>query len=243
MLKLVMQSQNRKLVGVLGATFNWSPRPVAAVMRAVGPTCPSGCAFLQDRSCYALQGPVHWQSKGALPDAGDAEQIRAFIRSLPPRWLLRHNVSGDFFRDGAVDAAYLDAVLAAHAERPDVQGWAYTHDWAALEAAGYTAERLRAGGLVVNASCDTPEQAREAASRGWLTVTTAPSGDTRRRWRDGTLDVVTCPADTVGVACNSCLLCARADRTVTVAFRHHGSRARRADERLAALAELPMAGD
>jgi len=243
MIKTVLQSENAKLVGRVNETRNWSPRPVAATMRAAGPSCPETCAFLKDRSCYAMYGPIHWQSKRLTPDVNDAAAVGAFIRGLPPSWLLRHHASGDVFADGVVDRPYLDAILAAHRARPDVTAWTYTHDWKALREAGYTQEQLKAGGLAVNASCDTLDDAHEAAWEGWPVVITAHSTETRRRWQEGELDVVRCPAETAQVACNTCLLCAKADRSFAIAFSHHGSGKKKADARLVALQELPMAGD
>lgn len=258
MLKTVFQTQNRKLVGKPGHTFNWSPRPVATTMRAAGPSCPTTCAFLPEKlggapgagGCYAATGgPVYWQSKHAVPHENDGEVYRAFVKGLPRAWALRLHASGDFFKEGEVDRPYVDGVLAAHRERPDVEAWTYTHDWRALESAGYAADDFRVGGLTVNASCDTLADAHEAAWAGWPVVITALSGETRRRWREGELDVVLCPATPIagtaytGVACNTCMLCAKRERSLVVAFPHHGSGAKRADARLEALQALPMAGD
>lgn len=250
MLSTTLQTLNRKLIGNPKTTTRWSATPVAVVMRAVGPSCPPTCEFLPERlgglpgagGCYAGQGPTHWRSKNAVPDDGDAEALRAFIRSLPKHWHLRMHVSGDLFRDGQVDVPYTQALIDACRERPDVTAWGYTHGWRALEAAGFGAQAFRVGGLVLNASCGTVQDAEDAKRAGWNTAITASSDDTRTSWRDGELRVVTCPADTVGLACNTCLLCAR-DRSGTVAFRHHGSGAGRADRRLEALTQLPMAGD
>lgn len=251
MLKPVLQSENRKLVGNPKNTFRWSPRPVAVVMRAVGPTCPPSCRFLPEKlggapgsgGCYAaLGGPTHWQSKNALPEANDGKALLSFITSLPPSWLLRLHVSGDVWKDGEVDREYVDALIQACRQRPDVVAWGYTHSFRGLEAAGYTAESFRVGSLVMNASCDSVEDAVEARSRGWSVVITTHSTDTRKNWQDGDLKVAACLADTLGMACNACLLCAK-PRTFAVAFRHHGPGAKRADRRLETLTPLPMAGD
>ncbi|TDE87395.1 hypothetical protein [Deinococcus sp. S9] len=98
----------------------------------------------------------------------------------------------------------------------------------------------------MNVSADTPEQVVEAVRAGWPVVTTVASTDTRRRWREGGVEYVTCPNQSMGergVACNACFLCQKRDRPFVVAFRHHGPGAKRADRRLEELTPLPMAGD
>lgn len=258
MIQTVMQSENRKLVGDPKTTFNWSPRPVAATMRAVGATCPNTCQFLPEKlggrkgagGCYAAGGPVHWRSKGALPEDTDGGDYLLFTKTLPKGWPVRLHVAGDFFKDSAVDAAYTEMVLRAHRERPDLQAWTYTHDFRAMREAGYGADVMNAaGGLVVNASCDTLFDAHEAAWEGWPVVVTVHSGEKRRRWTEGELDIVMCPNQSMadgngvgGVACNTCLLCAK-PRSFAIAFRHHGTGTKKADARVEALEQLPLASD
>ncbi|TDE87396.1 hypothetical protein [Deinococcus sp. S9] len=150
MLKTVLQTQNKKLVGDPKGKAKWSPRPVAATIREVGPTCPTSCAHHPDRgkTCYALQMPLAFQARKATWSEGDGEVLRKFILSLPPGWALRHGVSGDLYGpDGRVDRGYVDAMLGAHRKRPDVVAWGYTHGLSGLQEAGYTSSDFAAGGL------------------------------------------------------------------------------------------------
>ena len=64
--------------------------------RLVGQAEPGGC--------YAASGPTAIQWHGTrraaeLAPANDADQLRAFARSLPPGSLLRHHVAGDIGRE------------------------------------------------------------------------------------------------------------------------------------------------
>ena len=53
--------------------------------------------------CYADGGRVaiHWNATSAGDDDGktDGEKLRAFVKTLPPRSIIRHHVAGDIGKE------------------------------------------------------------------------------------------------------------------------------------------------
>jgi len=118
-----------------------------------------------------------------------------------------------------IDKRYLNALLAA--VPPGGQAWTYSH---------FPASSLpiaRPGQTVINASCDSIDQALAAGAIGRPAVVAAPFGTVWPYIVAG-VRFVRCPAETVEtVNCGNCgngrPLCARADRNFVVVFVGHGS--------------------
>ena len=87
-------------------------KPVFAVYRPVGPSCPSDCALL-DAGCYAQQGNVNIHQRRANGETFDPV---AWADRLPMGALIRWNVSGDVV--GPDGAEYREAIKLAHTLRP-----------------------------------------------------------------------------------------------------------------------------
>lgn len=123
-----------------------------------------------------------------------------------------------------LDTEYLAAVRQAVPRGG--QAWTYSH---------FPAELLPVpvkGETVINASCDTLEQALAAVAIGRPATLAAPadSAETWPRKIDG-VRYIRCPAETSeGVTCSSCgagrPLCARGGRNFVVVFVAHGQAAR-----------------
>ena len=191
--------------------------PVSATYRRVGPTCPDSCGLLRDANgdaggCYALRGRVALHARrtgsdhvGNLDDAAGMD-------------LLRHMVSGDWFRQWGsfkrLDVAYVRNVIAWHVSQPRTQGWSYTHDFDAWDRARVgPASGLWPSNFLVLASCDTAEQRDRAKKAGWQTARVVEDDD---QLADGECY---CPYDktkhsqkggtksTPSVTCRTCRLC------------------------------------
>lgn len=133
------------------------------------------------------------------------------------------NPKGD---EGArsIDRRYLAAVRRA--VPPGGQAWTYSH---------FAAESLPVpapGETVINASCDSVDQAAAAVRAGRLATLAAPA-ESAEQWpaRHQGIRFVRCPAETSdAVTCATCgggrPLCARGDRDFVVVFVAHGSAAR-----------------
>jgi hypothetical protein len=198
-----------------------------ATYRAVGPTCPPDCPLLGN-GCYAQNGKVSWQAKDRYSEDDGAVFLRELGR-LPQGAIVRLHVSGDVMLDGELDTAYLQALIDGAAARPDLLFFGYTHAWRHIDRERW----VFPPNLVINASCDSEDDAHTARAWGWDVTTVVPS-DTAWR-RSG--DTVICPNQTVGLSCYECKLCMQPDRKLSVAFKAHGTQTRKVDERLA----LPQA--
>lgn len=140
-------------------------------------------------------------------------------------------VSGDLFEGDQPDLEAVEELREAHQARPDVRGWGYTHGWRRLDP-----YRLNLPNLTYNASCETPEQVRQALAAGWPAVLVVPSDHPKRLTYEG-FEAVVCPNQTTGVTCDRCGLCAKRERSrsgrpLVVAFRAHGSRKNAVNQKL-----------
>lgn len=188
-------STNKKLKG---------KRPIAATYRTPD-TCAADCPFVvkddagqatEKRTCYAASGPGG--GAFALANRSGVKTADAFHRiksETPPNAVVRHLVSGD------LDADYIEEANALHSERPDLEGYAYTHHWRNLSPSLFK-------GWTVNASCETTTDVEKAIANGWQAVIESPESDSLHGQRIAGRRVVTCPAQrSDAVKCSDCKLC------------------------------------
>lgn len=152
------------LVTVNGANRKLGPG-VATTYRPVGPSCPPDCPMSDE--CYAKRGHV---TIHATRSEGRSDPLRKAAGAT----LLRHVVSGDWFKtavDGRklVDRQLLAEAVKVHTEAPWLTGWGYTHGAERLQRAGYGPgtwpENFR-----ILASCDSPEEKAKLNKAGWQTA-------------------------------------------------------------------------
>jgi len=198
-------------VHLVPKTNNAKTGKVAATY-ITGDTCPDRCPFLS--ICYANQGTMGNSPFKIADKYGNSnlELTADGIRSLPTGSLVRHAVSGEPTEE------YVQAMGAAHEDRPDTLGWTYLHSWPDRSPAEFPAN------LVPNASCETTEELQKATANGWDTVLVASGEDdpiigTKVAGKR----VIVCPNQTRGVTCAECKLCMKRDRAVTIAFIPHGA--------------------
>jgi len=186
-------------------------------------TCPGDCPFLNN-GCYGdgrIFGLAHKYATALTIDKA-REILR---RARTDARYLRDRVVGDLVNArGLFDMRYLmDIARLARENRLTVFG--YTHAWRML-----TRDHVRAitaSGYVMNASCETVEDVRQAISLGMPSVIT--NDNVAERDTVAGLRVITCPAQTRdNVTCASCGLCAKPDRKVVIRFLTHGPSKKRA---------------
>jgi hypothetical protein len=136
-------------------------------------------------------------------------------------------VAGDLPGAGeTVDAAALGEIVAANAGR---RGFTYTHKKSpdALHWAGHATR----WGFTVNLSADDAGEADALAeAAAGPVVAIVPTDTPEKSYTPAGRTIIVCPAQSRdGVTCETCGLCAIADRTVIIGFRAHGSRARVTD--------------
>lgn len=228
------------------ARFQLTPRssnrktgPIATI-RSSSDTCPSTCPFNNGGGCYAAGGPeaIHWKrlDQSTKPEhqgwIGLSDQFRA--AKLKPGTLLRLNTAGDLPHlpaTGEILGNVVDLMRGIF-ENHKVVPFTYTHH-RQTEHNLAVIDRQNQSGFTVNLSCDTEERASMMHQRGFPAVVVVPADDTRNGWtdQDGTR-FVTCPAQTGEATCDRCRLCAKSDRSVVVAFRAHGTKAKKISARL-----------
>lgn len=198
------------------------PIPVSISERG---TCPPSCGLF-DAGCYAAYGMLgsHWRAVGnrGLSWAEFLERVR----ELPEGQLWRHNEAGDLPGKGSsLDRESLGELVEANRGR---RGFTFTHKTAEEHFDAYQWSNLE--GFTVNLSADTLEQADALYQDGdpFLTkagpvVVILPEDAPARGLRTpGGRRVVVCLAQTTGITCAECELCANAHRHSIVGFRAHG---------------------
>lgn len=201
------------------------------------PFCP-----LFGNGCYAETGPLklHWDivSDGAWHDKPRGTDIESFvsaIRTLPERSCFRHNQAGDLPHfNGSINAHALGLIANACAERK-LKAWTYTHH--DIEHYG-NRELIKAApsmGMVVNVSAHSQQHAADCHKNGLPAVCIVPRGETRNHWIYDGVSFIVCPAQTrEGMNCEKCRLCANGNRKSVVAFKAHGTQAKKVERTITA---------
>jgi hypothetical protein len=198
-------------------------------------SCPSGCA-LKENGCYASTGPLklHWDKVSAGPwiDKPRGTDLMSFcdsLRSLPDGSCFRHNQAGDLpHTNGLINVHALKLITDACADRSLV-AWTYTHhntDKAPNKLAILQANKA---GMVVNISAHSQQHAAHYHKQGLPSVCIVPRGETRKHWEHDGVRFLVCPAQTSEKTCSDCKLCAIADRSCVVAFKAHGTQAKKVE--------------
>jgi len=211
-------------------------------------TCPQACPFLGS-GCYGTGRHWHSVDKYASEDGAWDRVLSAFTRAAKRGdRVARDRVLGDVVaRDASgverIDHAYISALMSAWRVAHDTVGRAptvvgYTHAWRMMSRRDVG--RIAGTGYVMNASCETVEDVRQAISLGMPTVV-ANDGIPEGELIDGHR-VITCPEQTRGVHCADCGLCAKPDRQVIIRFLLHGTAVARARATVASLQQSSMGG-
>lgn len=207
------------------------PIPVSTTERS---TCPPTCGVRNE--CYAKSGPLslHWAAVSEGRRGMPWPDFCAAVSKLEVGSIWRHNQAGDLPGDGVtIDQPALAVLVEANAAA-GAKGFTYTHYPMTPENA-FAVAQANGHGFTVNLSADTLGAADDLAGLEVGPVATVlPSTCLDgTRTPDGR-SVVVCPAYThPGTTCQTCRLCARADREVIVGFPAHGSRYRTINIRLA----------
>lgn len=205
------------------ANSKTGPIPVTYSQRE---TCPPSCPHYR-ADCYAedYYTRLSWDKVAAR--GGSLAELCESVAALPAGQLWRFNVAGDLPGAGeTVDAAALGEIVLANRGR---RGFTYTHKKSAdaLHWAGHATR----WGFTVNLSADDAGEADALAEAdAGPVVAIVPTDTPEKSYTPAGRTIIVCPAQSRdGVTCETCGLCARADRGVIIGFRAHGSRARVTD--------------
>lgn len=207
---LAIGSKNRKT----------GPIPVSMTDMA---SCPTSCP-LRDAGCYAEFGKARMHWEGVAGDRGVSwDEFCAAVEALPRGQLWRHNEAGDL--PGLGDALNLVALrqLVTANERARARGFTFTHKPLLDDVDRGAVRDANDRGFTINLSANSLEHADELAALAIAPVAVVlPTDAPRRVQTPGGRDVVVCPAETSGLTCAECELCAKPQRKAIVGFRAHG---------------------
>jgi hypothetical protein len=142
--------------------------------------------------------------------------------------LWRFNVAGDLpGKDEHVDPYALGELVRANIGK---RGFTYTHK-KTPDAIQWIRHAVQ-WGFTINLSADDAGEADELAAHGLPLTCIVPMDTPERTTTPEGRAIVVCPAQTRDdKTCETCGLCAHADRAVIVGFRAHGTRAKQTDAR------------
>ena len=188
-------------------------------------TCPSACPLSGKGGCYAEAGyytRLNWDKVDSGERGNSYDALLNSVRKLPAGQLWRHNVAGDLVptEDNVIDVKALEQLTQANKGR---KGFTYTHYPMATDNI-LAIKRANENGFTVNVSTNNIDETHSLKGLGLPLVTIVPNEDF---WKDGNRvsDIVRCPAEVSDkVTCETCGLCAKANRSTIVGFTPHGSR-------------------
>ena len=198
-------------------------------------SCPAECGVMDE--CYASGGPlaIHWNKVGEGQRGDNWEAFTKRVRRFHKNELWRHNQAGDLppNEDGKLDEQKCEQLANAASH---TNGWTYTH-YDPMDKHNFEViQKMNSvGGLVVNLSADTMEQAETYHELGIAPVTVVLPEDAPNMGNKtpNGLPIVICPAQTQDdMACNRCKLCQVQDRKSIVGFKAHGSRRKKLSAKL-----------
>lgn len=239
--------------------YNWQPALATALDRTTDNklgnvaatqtsqlTCPDTCPFkpvfdhengrIIPKGCYFNDGKAMvsslrlWHTDPYATADAIYDELVEKVDRLDGRRHIRYQIGGDWTDDENVKkvAAAHDRYSAKHGMR----GWTYSHHTKNLDRASF-------GNISVLASCETPDEVRDANVRGYaaaIVVEEFPNG-AKAFDLDG-VTAVPCPNQiNKRIKCSDCMLCSKdkvlLERGLTVAFRAHGREADQVREAVA----------
>jgi hypothetical protein len=219
----VERSGDRKLTRDKNVSATWVPQQ----------SCHEDCP-LKRNGCYAevnksglhthrMNGKArrHKRSLADLRVMLARQEADGIINKLTGKRQLRVHVVGDCATPEA--AKLVGAAMVAHEAKHGKAAWTYTHSWRRILPKHWQGAR-------VLASCETPDQVRQALARGYAAALITPQHPSNKVYQFGGLNIVPCPAQFKGgrtqVTCEDCTLCKSPamlrERNLVVGFQPDG---------------------
>lgn len=197
-------------------------------------TCPDSCP-LKGKGCYASSGPmaIHWNKVSRGERGNSWGDFLLKLAALPKGDKFRHNQAGDLPGENEeIDSFKLNEMADVIRQRK-LQAYTYTHK-PLTESNLFSIRAAIAKGFTVNVSADNLHEADEALDLGLPTVAVLPMNAPLTSYTPKGRKVIVCPAQREGkaVKCDSCMLCAKASRTVVIGFLAHGTSKNKITKRL-----------
>lgn len=218
--RVVEHSQNRKHRGI--------PTTISSAS-----TCPPRSCSFHGSGCFAEYHllRVHW---AGTPETGlEWGEFCAWVSKLPRGQIWRHNDAGDLPGKGErLNRSKLAQLVMAN-RVAGARGFTFTHKHEALKSkeARRAIKLANRSGFTINLSADSLAQADMLASLKIAPVAVVlPEHTTGPVRTPRGLPVAICPAQTHGMGCKECQLCARPNRAGIVGFLAHGQSKRRVSQ-------------
>ncbi|MBX3217129.1 MAG: hypothetical protein KF850_34175 [Labilithrix sp.] len=208
-------------VRLIAKSFNETTGPIPVSITDPA-SCPPSCP-LMGNGCYAEALPWfrYWWFLVAVRGSSWWDFCVA-VRLLSPGQIWRHNEGGDLPGLGdLLDVGALEMLVRANRGR---LGFTYTRKPLRTAAERHAVGAANAAGFTINLSAMSLVEADRLADLevGPVTVVLPHYSPGRIRTPAGRR-VVICPAETDGLTCKQCKLCARPSRKAIVGFPAHGS--------------------
>lgn len=203
-----------------------------------GDSCPTTCAEY-GTNCYARFGKLgmHWHRVTSGLRGGNWLLFCAAVARFAIDLVWRHNQAGDLPKNSR-DLLHKPMCMQLAKAAKHTRGFTYTHHRPDnAHNAAVIREMNAIGGLLVNLSADTPEDADKyhALGIGPVVVVLPEDAPHRGNRTPGGLPIVVCPAQTTDhVQCKDCPLCRTAQRKSVIGFLAHGQGKKRLTTRLKA---------
>lgn len=193
-------------------------------------TCPVDCGMRD--ACYAKISPlnIHWIRISEGKQGDDWKTFLGKIQALPDNQIWRHNQAGDLPGDGKqIDVNKLIELVQANKGK---RGFTYTH-YSPKNLNNKLAIKLaNEEGFVINLSADNISQVDKLLELNiGPVVTVLPLNQSDNLLTPAGNAVIVCPAvKDAYTTCQTCKLCAKANRKVVIGFPAHGVKKNKANE-------------
>lgn len=191
-------------------------------------SCPTSCPLLKN-GCYASAGRlnIHWSRLDKSRKAKHSwKNFIKQVKGLFPGQLWRHNSAGDLPGIGnRIDKRKMLELVNANKGR---KGFTYTHKnvFGSSKQSKHNRDLVRLAnkkGFTINLSGNNVSDADRLVDLSvGPVVTIVPLGTPKHSFTPAGRKVLLCPEETVGLTCDRCKLCAKADRKFLIGFTAHG---------------------
>lgn len=199
------------------------------------PSCP-----LFNNGCYAETGPLklHWDRVSAgpyddKPRGTDLESFVSALKSLPEGSCFRHNQAGDLPSSQGIINIHAFGLIANACHERKLTAWTYTHHDLTHYGNREIVKHAPQMGMTVNASAHSQSHAAELHKQGIPSVCIVPKNESRKTWEHDGVKFLVCPAQWSDKNCAECKLCSVAERSCVVAFKAHGTQAKKVEATIA----------
>lgn len=183
-------------------------------------TC-GDCKFKAGNGCYAEYGNAAFTTNRLNKSTDNALEVAKKeaeeISKLSGRNILRLHIVGDSPTDETTKI--IANAATNYTKKKNMPVFSYTHQWKNVKRASWK-------NVSILASCDNPEEIKNARRKGYATATVVDKFQSHKAYTSGGIKYIPCPNQTKKVQCIDCKLCMN-DKFLksskqTIVFEAHG---------------------